>query len=337
MTGLPPIDGWAITATPFDSLDDIAQSRLDAQEVGEVEAHVSTERTITAPGEQIDEYRARMTRGRRQLVRARLEELVGAVDATLDELAASPSPPDERSCLRDSTWERLKGAIAEIDRLLVRDQRSAVDRLRRHLGFAEARDLLDIRDRDWPAVKREIAQRSVRPYGADPGRRGRPWGSGGAAPSGRATTALQWTVMDADGFERLIFDLIADARGYENPQWLMRTNAPDRGRDLSVARVREDTLSGVRRERVMIQCKHWLTKSVADTDVSDAATKMSHWEPPPVDVLIIATSGRFTADAVKWVEQRNHAGTRPHVEMWPKATWSTCSRTPHLVANFKLR
>ena len=127
VTGLPPIDGWAITATPFDSLDDIAQLRLDAQEVGEVEAHVSTERTITAPGEQIDEYRARMTRGRRQLVRARLEELVGAVDATLDELAASPSPPDERSCLRDSTWERLKGAIAEIDRLLVRDQRSAVD------------------------------------------------------------------------------------------------------------------------------------------------------------------------------------------------------------------
>jgi hypothetical protein len=46
---------------------------------------------------------------------------------------------------------------------------------------------------------------------------------------------------------------------------------------------------------------------------------MSVWEPPPVDVLVIATSGRFTADAVRWIENHNNARKHPTVEMWPES------------------
>lgn len=151
-------------------------------------------------------------------------------------------------------------------------------------------DLHDIRDRDRPAVKAEIAQRAfdqLEPIPVDVPNLAK---LVAAAASGRASTALNWSAVDEERFERLIFDLLGDAEGCENPQWLMQTRAPDRARDLSVFRVRQDELSGASSERVIVQCKHWLSKSVTDTDVSDALTKMSHWEPPPVDVLIVATS-----------------------------------------------
>src|SRR4030088_3461189 len=56
-------------------------------------------------------------------------------------------------------------------------------------------------------------------------------------PTGPVTTKLKWNILTAENFERLIFSLISSAKGYENPEWLMHTNAPDRGRDLSVTRV----------------------------------------------------------------------------------------------------
>ena len=47
----------------------------------------------------------------------------------------------------------------------------------------------------------------------------------------------------------------------------MQPNAPDRGRDISCERVIFDTLSGTRNQRVIIQAKHWLSKSVRVSDV----------------------------------------------------------------------
>jgi hypothetical protein len=77
------------------------------------------------------------------------------------------------------------------------------------------------------------------------------------APSGPVSTALAWDALESDGVERLIFNLLQDAPGYHNARWLTATNAPDRGRDLSVERDVPDALGTGRRERVMVQCKHW--------------------------------------------------------------------------------
>ena len=43
--GLPAIGGWMITESPW-GLDEIAQARLDAEEIGEVEAIVSVAVTV---------------------------------------------------------------------------------------------------------------------------------------------------------------------------------------------------------------------------------------------------------------------------------------------------
>jgi len=130
---------------------------------------------------------------------------------------------------------------------------------------------------------------------------------------------LRWGVIDEEEFERLLFNIVANAEDYNNPQWLMRINAPDRGRDISVERMTKDTLSEIRIHRVIIQAKHWLSKSVRPDDISSAITQMALWEPPLVNVLVMATSGRFTVDAVTWVERHNQAGARPLVEMWPES------------------
>jgi Restriction endonuclease len=159
-----------------------------------------------------------------------------------------------------------------------------------------------------------------------------------ARPQGTVTTKLDWSVLSDEDFERLIFLLIADTPGYENPQWLQHTHAPDRGRDLSVTKVENDPLAGVRRYRIIIQCKHWLSKSVSPADVNAARGQMELWQPPRVDQLVIATTGRFTADAISLVEQHNQADRALHISMWAETHLERLlAARPHLIGDFRLK
>jgi hypothetical protein len=66
ITSLPKIDGWK---PEIFLMDEIAQSRFDAQEVGEVDCIVSVERRIEEPSRLLREYRYRFNQKRRELVR----------------------------------------------------------------------------------------------------------------------------------------------------------------------------------------------------------------------------------------------------------------------------
>lgn len=157
-------------------------------------------------------------------------------------------------------------------------------------------------------------------------------------PVRRAGLELAWEKIDSGTFERLIFQLVVETAGYENVDWLMHTNAPDHGRDVSAVRMRRDPLSGHSSQRVAIQCKHWLTRSVRDVDVRDAMVSIGHWQDPPFDVLVIATSGRFTSDAVSWIERYNAKGERPSIEVWNDARLEALlSERPHLIRAYELR
>jgi hypothetical protein len=159
-----------------------------------------------------------------------------------------------------------------------------------------------------------------------------------AAPTGPATTKLDWQALTDEDFERLVFLLISEADGYENPEWLQKTHAPDRGRDLSVVRVEPDPLGNVRRYRTIIQCKHWLSRSVAQRDVAETRSQMELWQPPRVDVLVIATTGRFTADAVALIEQHNQSDRALNIAMWPDSHLERLlAARPHIIGQFRLR
>jgi hypothetical protein len=333
---LPAIDGFRIDAAPM-ALDAIAQARFDAMEVGEIEAKMSVENAIDEPGRQIAEYRYRLDRTRRNLVRNRVMEVIDSVEDVLRDVSASEGLGEWRGAER---WGELTDLVSQLDRLVgsMVPGRARWNDLHRHLRFAMSNDLSDIATMDWPSVRAEVessmyTDREPIPVSTDDlGELAR------ARPTGPVSTRLRWDVLTDDDFERLIFELIRQTAGYENANWLMKTHAPDRGRDLEVYRVVADPLAGTRRYRVIVQCKQWLTKTVGRSDLIECVESVKLWEPPIVDELIIATTGRFSSDAVALAEKRNHERTTPAVQLWPDSHLEgLLARRPSLVTAFGLR
>jgi hypothetical protein len=339
---LPKIDGWKPTIVLPD-LNEIAQNRFDALELDEFGTKIQVEEWIAAPGKEIREYRFRFDQKRRELIRDALVKLIDLVDADIRFVRQSLGKIEEATInltISGQHWDALRNHVDQIDVLLgssVRRPERWSD-LRRHLHFGQLQDFDDIEGMDWPKVKDGLRKGL---YGAnDPIPISiEDLGSLVASkPHGIITTKLSWSKLNAEDFERLIFALISTGQGYENPEWLMTTNAPDRGRDLSVVRVLTDPLCGTLRQRVVIQCKHWLTKSVALQDVAAAKEQMGLWGEPRVDVLIVVTSGRFTTDAVQWTEKHNASSNALRIEMWPESHLERLlASRPALIAEFGLR
>ena len=332
----PPIDGFRVDATPL-SQDEIAQKRLDAEEVGYIEAAVSVENEIEEPGRQIGEYRYRVDRARRKLVRDRSVEVTARIDDVLRDVSASSGIGEWRHSDR---WDELSDLVSQLDRLVGNMVPGAArwEDLHRHLRFAQPNDLSDIAAMDWPSVRTEVLanlydDREPLPVDVDDlGELVR------AQPKGPVTSQVDWSTMSSEDFERLVFDLVLESDGYENTNWPMKTSAPDRGRDVETYRVVGDVLADTRWHRVIIQCKHWTTKSVGRRDLIECVDSVTLWEPPLVDVLIVATTGRFSQDAVALAEKRNVERRRPTVELWPDNRIEMfLARRPGLAAKYGLR
>jgi len=340
LASLPKIDHWKPEIALMD-LDEIAQNRLDAQEVGNIECLVSVERQIGEPSRQLREYRYRFNQKRRELIRDALNELIDVIDGNLRELTKLLEQQAESNEAVDSpAFDDLKGNVAQINTLLG----SSVPKparwsdLHRHMHFGMHGDLHAIVEHDWPSVKaglrkslygeREPVPVEVEDLGALVSNK----------PRGPVATKLRWENLTDENFERLLFTLISSEQGYENPEWLMRTKAPDRGRDLSAYRVHTDPLGGTIRQRVIIQCKHWLSKSVGATEIAVLREQMKIWEPPRVDVHVIATSGRFTSDAVAIIEKHNQSDSALRIEMWAESHLERLlASRPAIIAEFALR
>ncbi len=334
---LPAIDGSRLKGYPADP-DDIAQIQFDAGESGEPHDYIQANQIIYAPRQALSEYRFRFDSARRNLVRERLRELVREIDLLLPRLVERVAPDRER--VRDADWPRLKEAISELERLAgsVAPLKGRWSDMKRHLTFGQGKDVHDIAKLDWPSVRANVETSMYSELEPLPVHIDDLATLVKAKPTGRVSTKLAWDALDAEGFERLLFNIVSSAEGYENAKWLTRTDAPDRGRDISVDRVLPDSLSGVARQRVIIQAKHWLAKSIPPLEVTQALSTVPLWEPPIVNILIIATSGRFTSDAVAYIEKHNNEGKRPTVEPWPESHLeSLLAERPHLVAEFRLR
>ncbi|AMD56968.1 hypothetical protein AWN88_01460 [Agrobacterium tumefaciens] len=340
LNSLPSIEGWKPTAIPAD-LDGIAQSRFDAMEIDEPSSYHAVDSWIEEPGRELREYRFWMNNMRRALIRDSLISLIDQVDADLRSVRSIvPSEAEANHRLEREAWSDLRDHIRQIEVLLG----SSVAKpphwpvMLRHMHFGYVSDLIDIETVDWPNIK-DALRKGL--YGANepiPVRTKDLSELVASRPKGPITTALAWTEIDDGEFERLIFTLISDTPGYLNPEWLMQTRAPDRGRDLSVTRETKDELSGTLHQRVVIQCKHWLSRSVAVADAAAAKEQMSLWEHPRIDILVIATSGRFTADGVSWIEKHNSKGEAPRIEMWPESHLERLlAPRPAIIAEFGLR
>jgi hypothetical protein len=340
LDALPKIDGWKPDIYLFE-LDQIAQNRIDANEIGEIECIVSVERQIGEPSKLLREYRYRFNQKRRELIRDALLELIDTIDSNLRNLAkVLEVDQPQNEVVTDAEFEELKQNVAQIATLLG----SAVAKptrwsdLHRHMHFGMLGDLHDIIGHDWPAVKSGLRKSMYGEKEPVPVEIDDLGALVSAKPKGPVATKLKWENLTEEEFERLIFALISAESGYENPEWLMKTNAPDRGRDLSVNRVHTDPLGGTVRQRVIIQCKHWLSKSVNPTEIATLKEQMKLWEPPRVDIHVIATSGRFTSDAVAVIEKHNQSDSALRIEMWPESHLERLlTSRPAIIAEFGLR
>lgn len=337
---LTKIDGWRPETEPLE-FDTIGQWRLDALELDEISATVAIDTEINKPGAELRKYRFLLNQKRRQVTREAMFRLIELVDRLVQEMKEEIVYSDKEGLLHDVSkdkWVQLDEHISQIDILLGSVKRPLRwSDLIRHKKFAKYNDAIDIADKDWPIIKALIVEAM---YEGDP------------IPSeiedlnslvtsdnnANLVSQLAWGSLTAEQFERLIFTLLLSSEGYENPQWLMQTTAPDRGRDLSVERIIRDSLGSTFRKRIIVQCKHWLAKSVSITDITLLEGQMKLWEPPRVDVCIVATTGRFTVDTVSYVEKLNQSDRALMIELWPESQLEMIlAKRPDLIADFRLR
>jgi hypothetical protein len=334
--GLPKIDNWTITE-PLPTPSDIGRQFLEWSEIGEPPFGVYE--AMDQPGKDLAQYKYQLKKARRRAIRARLEGLAGEIDRLLP-MVTTGIFRGSREQVTGVETHQIRDHVAEIERLLG-DTSTRAGRwgdLYRHMSFSEGHDWWDIVEYDWPSVKPDILSAAL----ADSDPIAVPdidLGSASAGElSGGVATALRWVNLTDDGFERLLFDLLRGLTGYDSAEWLMKTNAADHGRDLSVFRTLNDASGLGRRERVIVQAKHWQTKSVDPGSINDALSRLAAWEPPHIHCLVIASSGRFTPDAVRFVEAHNEKGTDPRIEMWPDPLLEAMlARRPELTAGYGLR
>lgn len=339
LAALPSIDGWKPDAYPVD-LDGLAQRRLDAYECDEPEMMVWAENGVDEPDRQIAEYRHRLRRVRRQVIRTALSDVVARLDRLIFGHSNGSLPQESEFLQNPSVMREICGCAREIEMLFGAEPKRPFgwDRFLQDVDSGSIAAFAKQSLHDWPVVRTnlhsfvtdetepvDVSANDLKDYAA-------------IQPTGCVVTGLHWERLSPSDFERLIFSLLSISRGYQNPGWYMRTDAPDRGRDISVEWRIDDPLCGVICERFIVQCKHWLSKSVGVKDVSTLKEQMKLWEPPKVHVLAIATSGRFSADAVAWIEMHNREGNPPRIEMWAESHLEMLlARNPALIGEFRLR
>lgn len=336
LSGLPPIDGWTIT-DELPDIDQMGRAFVDYFEIDEPPFALYAD--AEQPGKDLAEYRYRLARARRRAGRERLRELVALLDNGLPVLVAEVERAS-RVVLTGALADELRAAVGEIERLMgdtTRQSKRWSD-LHRHLALGEGHDWHGIKEHDWPSVRFDVE--AAGRADADP--LPVPDLDLGVAAAGKltgsATSALPWDRLDDTGFERLLYDLIRDLPHHQNVQWLQRTRAADRGRDLSCERVTQTGAGGTRTERVIVQAKHWLSKSVGAAEVGSNVTNMALIPPPVVRILVFATSGAFSGDAIDWVERHNERATAPFIELWPHSHLEMLlAQRPGLVAAHGLR
>ena len=132
VAGLPALGGSRISESPL-PLDEIAQARLDAREIDEVELFVSVEQAVEAPGEAIREYRFRFNKARRSVVRSRIQHLLEDTEAQLGALVKRIYRDNEP--ITDPDWPLLVDGIREVERLMggSMGKKGRWSDLRRHL------------------------------------------------------------------------------------------------------------------------------------------------------------------------------------------------------------
>lgn len=207
LASLPMIDGWKPECS-FPDLNDLAQARLDAEDIGEVSLMVEAEESIEIPGKILREYRFRFNKKRRALIQDALSELIYLVDSDIRSIKTNLSPDiDEYSHVDSPYWKVLQDHVNQIATLLgssIKKPRRWND-IFRHLHFGLISDFHDIEKMDWPSIKMELRESL---FGVDDPIHVHVKDLSdlvSSHPQGPVAIGLHWDRLSPDEFERLVF------------------------------------------------------------------------------------------------------------------------------------
>ncbi|WP_311524545.1 restriction endonuclease [uncultured Corynebacterium sp.] len=334
--GLPEIEGWTITEELPD-INDMGQAFIDYADIGELPYSVWAMQS--KPSEDLAEYRYKLGRARRSAVRNRITEVVKLIDLELPRLLQNIAR-DSSDVLECESERRLRRLFSEVE-VLVGDSPRKAKRwgdLGRHLAFGQGQDWHDIWELDWPEVKDDVIAAGESPFDPLPVPKVDIGLLSQQDLPGEASSDLPWEKLSAADLERVLFDILRSLEHHQNVEWLQKTNAADKGRDLSCERVLDLGVGSKRTERVVVQAKHWTQKSIGVREIADTVNLMRIQPPPVVKTLIFATSGTFTQTAVEWTETWNNKGDAPNVELWPHSRLEALlAKMPGLAAAHGLR
>ena len=268
------MDGFRVDDRLYE-YDEAGQMWLDAFELGEIEARMSVSKELAEQGRQLREYRLHFQAKRRELVRDRIVKRMDELDQVLAHFNPAGSDGRDKSDIPIAAWNKLREAVDEIDTLLGSSSRpeqwSRLQQQQRDAADAQvAGELMEAAIRVWPSVRASLSDGLYGEFDPIPIAAADLGEVVNEHPTGPVSIKLKWSALADEDFERLVYQLLSETKGYENAQWLQKTHAPDRGRDLSADRVYADPLGSVRRFRTIVQCKHWLSRSVGRTEVGEA-------------------------------------------------------------------
>ncbi len=335
---LPTIDGYEFKECLWD-FDSLYQAYVSSGDIDEPEALASFEIDIHRQGATIAEYRFRYDTMRKKLLHGSIMKLSQTIRSEIERINTLSVGYEFSQKIDRDEWMSISASYDALDTMLGSSTKrpKAWHDMQRHIGFGERNDIENIRDEDWPRIEpflNRVFVGDLDPIPVDASDLNELEGS----TITETPSKLQWGRLSAEDFERLVFSIVSSAEGYENPQWLTRTNAADKGRDVSVFRVLSDSLSDQTRLRVFIACKHYTKKSINDSEIESLRAQMRLWDGPRVDVLVIASSGRFTTNAVEYVDRHNEGNDVLRIEMWPESHIERLlARRPDLIASFNLR
>jgi hypothetical protein len=171
-------------------------------------------------------YRFRLNDKRGALIRDALIGLMDGIDVDLRafrEIAGHD--PKGKHQLEAAALSDLREHMRQIE-VLLGSSVTKPDRwgdMVRHVMLPHEGDLHVIEHVDWPEVKASLRKGLYGANEALPVQIEDLAHLVASRPSGPITTQLAWARLEDEEFERLIFSLISDTQGYENPEWLRRS------------------------------------------------------------------------------------------------------------------
>ncbi len=285
---LPKIENW-MPSPEIHELSEVTKLLIENDEIGDWEFTIDMNKKLFQPEQEIRQYKYLVRKKRHEIIREYIKQYLIEIEKEIERILIDYKDAKNNSTIKDDDIVTIVRNSNHIEFLIGKAKYpKRWSDFKRHIHFHLKQDFEDIKKNDLPDIwgsLNEIIYHKEEPLHI--GIESLDDIEGEEIPSKLVIKSLKWNNLNDDSFERIIYNLISSTSNYENPKWLTKTRAADKGRDLSVDKIVHDDLVDTQRFKVIIQCKHWLSKSLNVEDIIVSKEKIKNLEPPKIEIFIL--------------------------------------------------